>query len=308
MPRILARVPLTAVALVTVAATVISGCSSSGGAKSPSTSGATSSTGAARGSGPVSVLYAGSLVNLMEKQVGPGFQSATGYTVNGYSGGSSALATQITGKVHQGDVFISASPKVTDTLMGTANGNWVSWYGTFATSALVIGYNPKSSFAADLKSKPWYDVITEKGFRLGTTDPATDPKGKLAAEALTDTATSKNLPALKALAKDTSDVFPEETLVGRLQAGQLDAGFFYVSEATAAGISTVPLTGEDLKASYTISILKGAPNEAGAEAFVQYLLGASGQAILTQDGFTLVSPAKLTGSGVPTSLQSLFAS
>jgi molybdate/tungstate transport system substrate-binding protein len=94
---------------------------------------------------------------------------------------------------------------------------------------------------------------------------------------------------------------------GRLQAGQLDAGFFYASEAKAGNIATVPLTGVDLKASYTISVLKGALNEKGAEAFVSYLLSPAGQAILTQDGFTLVSPAKLSGTGVPASLHSLFA-
>ena len=39
--------------------------------------------------------------------------------------------------------------------------------------------------------------------------------------------------------------------------------------------------------------------------FTIYLLGSSGQAVLKQDGFTLVSPPKLTGTGVPSSLQSV---
>ena len=142
----------------------------------------------------MNVLYAGFLVTLMQKQVGPGFQTASGYTVTGFSAGSKDLATEIKGKVHQGDVFISASPTVNTTLEGAANGNWVSWYATFATSPLVIGYNANSKFAADLKSKPWYEVITEPGFKLGFTDPKTDPKGVLAAEALTDTAKKMNLP------------------------------------------------------------------------------------------------------------------
>ena len=144
----------------------------------------------ATGSGPVNVLYAGSLVNLMQKQVGPAFQQATGYSVTGFSAGSKDLAAEIKGKVHQGDVFISASPKVNATLEGAANGDWVSWYGTFATSALVIGYNPKSKFANDLKTMPWYKAITEPGLKLGFTDPATDPKGVLAVQAMTETAES----------------------------------------------------------------------------------------------------------------------
>ena len=243
----------------------------------------------------------------MQKQVGPAFQQATGYSVTGFSAGSKDLAAEIKGKVHQGDVFISASPKVNATLEGASNGDWVSWYGTFATSALVIGYNPKSKFASDLKTMPWYKAITEPGLKLGFTDPATDPKGVLAVQAMTETASKQNLPALKTLSANKSDIFPEETLVGRLQSGQLDAGFFYTAEATAASIPTVPLTGEPLKATYTITILNKAPHEAGAESFVSYLLGSDGQAVLKQDGFTLVSPPQVTGTGVPSGLQSVLS-
>jgi molybdate/tungstate transport system substrate-binding protein len=242
----------------------------------------------------------------MQKDAGSAFQSATGYSITGYSAGSKALATDIKGKVYQGDVFISASPKVNATLEGSKNGNWVSWYGAFATAPLVIGYNPSSKFANDLKTKPWWQVITEPGFRIGFTDPATDPKGELVAEALTATAKSQNLPALTAIENNKSDVFPEETLVGRLQSGQLDAGFFYTSESTPAKIATVPVTGQDLKATYTVTILAGATHEAGAEAFINWLLGPSGQAALTSAGFTVTTPAKVTGTGVPSSLSSVL--
>jgi molybdate transport system substrate-binding protein len=278
-----------------------SSSSSSSAATSPAASASASS--APTGSGAVNVLYAGSLVNLITKQVGPAFQTASGYSVSGKGAGSTALVTDIKGKIDKGDVFISASPKATATLMGSANGNWVSWYVSYASSNVVLGYNPKSKFANDIKTKPWYEAITESGLKLGFTDPATDPKGKLVAQGLSDTAKSKNLPALTAIENNKGDVFPEETLVARLQAGQLDAAFFYTAEAKPANIPTVPLTGEELKATYTISTLAGAPNEAGAEAFVAYLLGPSGQAFLKQDGFDLISPPKVTGSGVPATVQ-----
>jgi molybdate/tungstate transport system substrate-binding protein len=241
----------------------------------------------------------------MTKQIGPAFQKESGYSVTGESAGSTALVTDIKGKVYKGDVFVSASPTATKTLMGTANGNWVTYYVSFASSNVVLGYNPNSKFASQIKSEPWYKAITTPGLKLGFTDPATDPKGKLVAEALTDTAKSQNLPALTTIENDKSDVFPEETLVARLQSGQLDAAFFYTAEAVPAKIATVPLTGEtDLKATYTISTLKGAPNEAGAEAFVAYMLGSSTQAVLKEDGFDLISPPKVTGTGVPATVQS----
>jgi molybdate/tungstate transport system substrate-binding protein len=254
------------------------------------------------------VLYAGSLVNLITKQAGPAFQTASGYSVTGEGAGSTALVTDVKGKVYKGDVFISASPTATKTLMGTANGDWVTWYASFATSNVVLGYNPNSKFASVIKSEPWYKAITTPGLKLGFTDPATDPKGKLVAQALSGAAKSKNLPALTTIENDKGDVFPEETLVARLQAGQLDAAFFYTIEATPVNIPTVPLTGEDLKATYTISTIKGAPNESGAEAFSAYLLGPSGQAVLKQDGFNLITPPKVTGTGVPATVQSALSS
>jgi molybdate/tungstate transport system substrate-binding protein len=293
--------------LTAAACSSSSSSSSSSAASSPSASAsspAASASSAATGTGAVDVLYAGSLVNLITKQVGPAFSTASGYSVTGAGAGSTALVTDIKGKVYKGDVFISASPTATKTLIGPANGGWVSWYVSFASSKLVLGYNPKSKFASEIKSEPWYKAITTPGLKLGFTDPATDPKGKLVAEALSGTAKAKNLPALTTIENDKGDVFPEETLVARLQAGQLDAAFFYTIEATPVGIPTVPLAGEDLKATYTISTLKGAPNEPGADAFTAYLLGPSGQAVLKQDGFALITPPKVTGSGVPATVQS----
>ena len=296
-----ARFAVAGLAFIGLAA---AGCSSSSSTTSAATSPSRSASSAPTGSGAVNVLYAGSLVNLITKQVGPAFQTASGYSVTGVGAGSTALVTDIKGKVDKGDVFISASPKATATLMGPSNGNWVSWYVSYASSDVVLGYNPNSKFASQIKSEPWYKAITTPGLKLGFTDPATDPKGKLVAQALSDTAKSKNLPALTAIENDKGNVFPEETLVARLQAGQLDAAFFYTAEAIPAKIPTVPLTGEDLKATYTASTLAGAPNEAGAEAFIAYLLGPSGQAFLKQDGFDLITPPKVTGSGVPATVQS----
>ena len=310
----LLRTKWTTVAVA--AAFLAAGCTSSSTASSPTSlslgSGASagSTTSLPHGSGPVNVLYAGSLVDLMEKQIGPGFKAATGYTFDGFSAGSTALASQIKGKVRQGDVFVSASPSVNDSLEGAANGNWVSWYATFANSPLVLGYNPSSKFATDIKTKPWYQALADPGILVGRTDPATDPKGKLTVTALDAAATQYQQPALNRIATASSGVYPEETLVGRLQAGQLDAGFFYSSEAQAASIPTVPVTvpGQNLQATYTVTVLANAPDESGAEAFVAYLLGPAGQAALQKDGFTLVQPPKVTGQGVPSGLSSVFSS
>ena len=254
---------------------------------------------AASAAGKVNVLYAGSLVNLMEHGVGPAFDKASGDTFQGFAGGSSGLANQIKGKLRQGDVFISASPKVNDGLMGAANGDWVRWYVTFAQSPLVIGYDASSKFAADFKSKPWYQVLMEPGIKIGRTDPKLDPKGALTVTLMKAAEAFYNSPGLSEKIIGTPDnpaqVLPEETLVGRLQSGQLDVGFFYSTETADAKIPALTLPAEIApKAVYTATILHNAPNAAGADAFLVFFLGADGQRIMTEHG---LAAQKLTLSG-----------
>jgi len=79
---------------------------------------------AASAEGTVNVLYAGSLVNLMERGVGPAFSKAIGDQFRGYAGGSNKVANEIKGELRGGDIFISANPKVDEQLMGAANGDW----------------------------------------------------------------------------------------------------------------------------------------------------------------------------------------
>jgi molybdate/tungstate transport system substrate-binding protein len=245
------------------------------------------------------------LLDLMEQHLGPAFHKATGYTVSGISAGSSALATEISGKTVVGDVFISASPAVNASLEGASNGNWVSSYKEFGFSPLVLGYYAKSKFAQDLQTQPWYNVVDLPGFLLGRTDPATDPKGVLAVDALEGTALTHDIPALNALATSKTNIFEETALVGQLQAGQLDAGFFYGVEAAAAHLKTVPLKGTALSGQYTVAILNRAPHQAAAKAFVTFLLSKSGRSILSKYGVTplvppLVTKASSTGSTTTT--------
>ena len=256
--------------------------------------------------GPVQVLYAGSLVRLMERRVGPAFNKATGITFSGYGGGSTQLANEIKGRVRTGDVFISASPQVDDMLKGPANGAWVSWVADFATAPLVVGFEPSSRFAAALNTASWERVVTRSGFLVGRTDPVLDPKGRLTVEAIQQAAQGTHDPALLALEERHDTVFPEETLLGRLEAGQLDAGFFYANEAKEAGLATAALTPVSLSATYTLTVLEHAPHRAAAVSFVSYLLGPLGRRLLAADGLHIATPPHVTGTGVPMTLDSVL--
>jgi molybdate/tungstate transport system substrate-binding protein len=260
-------------------------------------------------SGTVSTLFAGSLLNYMEHDFGPSFAKATGYGYRGFGGGSTELAAQIKGDVRQGDVFISAASAADNLLEGSAGGDWVSWYTTFASSPLVLAYDPSSSFGKQLaQGRPWYQVITEPGILLGRTDPKLDPKGILTVEAVEAAARKLRRPALTR-ALGSFPVYPETALVGRLQAGQLDAGFFYAVEASSAHLATVPLAPVYKYANYTVTILNRAANPAGAAALVRYLLNAQRKFTLKQNGLVTLKP-QFSGrrSAVPTSLRKLVGS
>jgi len=291
------RIPPVPVALGVLGALVLTGCGATASSHSPASSASPASASSASGgpapAGTVRVLYAGSLVNLM-KDVGPAFDQADGGSLQGESAGSDALVNEIKGKVKQADVFISASTSANSGLMGGKNGDWESWYASFASAPLVIAYNPKSKFANDLKTKPWAEVVKEPGFTLGSTDPKLDPKGKLAAKAL----------RIEKISTDKIKVFPEEQLLARLASGNLDAGFFYSSEAKDDKLPTVSLGGIHLAATYTVSVLNRAPNASGGQAFVKYLLSAPGKALVTRHGLTLQSVTVAgTTSAIPGDLR-----
>ncbi len=305
--------------------------------------GTTTTSGTPTAKGNVSVLYAGSLVNLMEKKVSPAFTQATGYPFQGEGKGSSALANEITGHLRIPDIFISASAAVDKSLMGLANGNYVSWYATFTRTAMVIGYSPQSKFAADLQAaangtKTWYSVLQEPGIRIGRTDPALDPKGISTIILLELAEKYYHQPGLttKILGSNdnTSQIFPEEELTARLGSGQLDAGFFYLNEVKDQNLPYISLPNQinlsdpglnstyaqasytDLKThkksvgaaiAYTITIPSTSKNPAGAIAFANFLLSSQGQAILMGDGLLQTTPVLFGDSTkVPVQLQQYF--
>ena len=290
-------------ALAALTPLALSACGSSSAPPSTASS-------AAKGSGSLTLLYAGSLVGAIENVIGPAFKSTTGYTLNGTPGGSIGLANEIKSKLVRSDVFISAVPSVNSSLEGSSNGDFVSWYSPLATAPLVIGYNPSSKFAAALKTEPWYKVLAEPGFKLGRTDPVIDPKGALTLKLVQQEAAalnqSKLVSEILGTPENPAQVFPEETLVARLLTGQLDAGFFFSNEAALAKIPTIK-TGLSLGANFTVTILNGAPHRAAAEAFVKFLYSKRGQSLMKGVGLKTEAPSVVgNASDVPKGLSSVL--
>lgn len=287
----------------------------------------------------MSVMYAASLTSLFEKKVGPAFDAASGFTYEGEGKGSLAIANLIKDKIRTPDIFVSADPAANSTLQGAANGSYVSWWVAFARTEMVIGWSPKSKFAADFEAaktgtKRWESVLESPGLKLGRTDPELDPKGyrALFLFQLDEQRTGESGEARRVLGApgSTSQVFPEEQLVARLQAGDLDAGIFYTIEAVEAGLpymtlpAAINLGDASLVSSYSSvsytnkagKVFKGGPilytvtipstvkNTQGAESFVEYLLSSGGQSHLAQEGLGS-TPAVVAGdpAGVPQPLK-----
>jgi molybdate/tungstate transport system substrate-binding protein len=193
----------------------------------------------------------------MERSVGPAFKQQTGDEFRGHAGGSQELAKKVKEGALQGDVFISADPKVNALLSGQTNAD--QWYVTFAESPLVLGISPSGRFASDAKGKPWDEILMQPGVKIGRTDPAKDPKGALTVEFWK----KADKPELAKLVLDHSSVLPEETLVQKIQAGELDVGFFYSVETTEAGLTAIEFPSAITRRRTSIVILRGLFNSGG---------------------------------------------
>jgi molybdate/tungstate transport system substrate-binding protein len=263
-------------------------------------------SGRAAGHGAVAALIAGSLLSYMERDVGAAFARTSGYAFDGFGGGSRELASQIRGGVRRGDLFVSAAASADHALEGRRNGGWVSWYTKFAASPLMLAYNPTSRLGRELsRGRPWYRAIAEPGALVGRTDPKLDPKGLLTVEAIENASRRLNDAALSR-ALSSFAVYPETALVGRMQSGQLDAGFLYAVEACSAKLRAVALAPAYKYAEYTLTILNRAPDPSGAAALARYVLDAQRRHTFAGCGLT---PTRATFSGdaasVPASLRRL---
>ncbi|MDQ2993024.1 MAG: extracellular solute-binding protein [Candidatus Eremiobacteraeota bacterium] len=228
----------------------------------------------------VSVLYAGSLVTPMENAIKPALL-ARGITFDGEPGGSKKLANFIRDGIRTPDVFISVDSTLVKNL-----GARVARATTFANTTLGVAWSDKSRFAAELgatdSARVRY-ILSLPGIRIGRTDPQLDPKGQYTVEAM-------NLIGGDALLGDEENpaqVFPEEDLLARIDTGEIDAGFFYKTEAVARGLHFVALPGKAAmsdRIGYTLAVLRNAPHPAAADAFERFILTGRGRTLLIKAG------------------------
>jgi molybdate/tungstate transport system substrate-binding protein len=293
-----------------------------------------------RASGTVSVAYAGSLELVMQRDLGPAFSRHTGYQYEGRGAGALGLAQEIRAGEITPNVFISVGQGPVSLL----EPKYTSWAVEFGSSPLVLAYYPKGPHGPELSKiasgklplTDLFQLMANPGFRLGRTDPATDPQGQ--DFAMMFQLAERDLGVPKAtvaadLAGGSAQIYPETALEAQLQAGQLDAASAFRSQAEQLHLPYVPLPaaldfGDPAEAAaYARASLKlpagavvhgfplvleattvGDQDHAAAVAFIHYLLSPPGREILARDGYSSVPP-KILGdaSAAPDQLRHLAA-
>jgi molybdate transport system substrate-binding protein len=241
----------------------------------------TANQAAAGGARDLTIYAAASLKGVLD-EAKRGYEVANpGMTLTISTASSAALETEI----EQGapaDAFLSADMANPQKLVdrGFASGPVVR----FARNELTI-IVPKENAAniaspADL-ARDDVDVIA-----AGDDVPIT----KYANELVTNLAKEAGYPADFAARYAANIVSREEDVkgvVGKIELGQGDAGIVYVTDAAAApDVVTIPVPAEaNVPATYGGVVVQASQHPADATAFLQWLAGPSGQAILADLGF-----------------------
>lgn len=290
---------------------------------------------------PVSVAYAGSLVTLMERSVGPAFD-ATGYAFQGEAKGSTALANVIKSGLRTPDVFISADKAAVDSLRGASGNDSAKWYATFAATRMQIAYSDKSKFADDFRAAAAGklaipDLLARPGIAIARTDPAQDPKGYRVLLVMNLAEKFYKKPGLASAVlgdqENAKQVLPEESALTRLESGEIDALWAYSLESVSRHLPVVELPTQinlgdpshaNEYASASVSVngksYRGAPivfaltiptnakDAAAGAAFVAFFLGPKGTALQSAAGLTKLTPV-VTGDrdAIPETLRATFS-
>ena len=86
--------------------------------------------------------------------------------------------------------------------------------------------------------------------------------------------------------RPASDEPSVKAVVTKVALGEADAGIVYATDARGADVHGIPLpAGHDVRASYPVAALDGGSAPAEGAAFVDFLLGPEGRAVLASFGF-----------------------
>lgn len=263
----------TAVAIAVLTTLAVSGCSSSSSSTSTTSAAAGGSASAGSSSavsGTVTVLAAASLTEAFTT-IGKMFEAAhSGVTVKLSFGASSTLAQQINNGA-PADVFASAATK---NMMQVTDKGGASNPKNFVQNEMEIAVPPNNpanvATVADLAKPEVKVALCQIEVPCGATAEKVFMNAKVVVKPVTREADVK-------------------ATLTKVELKEVDAGVVYVTDVKAAGTKVKGVViPADINASteYPIAALTKAPNPAGAQAFVDYVLSAPAQQVLTAAGFS----------------------
>ncbi|MGH7738116.1 MAG: substrate-binding domain-containing protein [Candidatus Tyrphobacter sp.] len=248
-------------------------------------------TGGASPPQSVSVVYAGSLVTVMEGPVAQAL-SHRGILFEGEGRGSRELANLVLAGLRTPDVVIVVDPAILATLQhaGLVAQSW-----PLGSAALGVAWAPASRDAALFDraergratiARVLQTLAATGSARIARTDPRLDPKGRYTIDALRVLLGPASERVLLGADENPAQIFPEQDLLVRLESGEVDFGFIYSTEKRN-DLEFVPLPGRasmSHEIRYVIATMKDAPHPRAARAFVDFLLHGQGRTLLLRAG------------------------
>jgi molybdate/tungstate transport system substrate-binding protein len=319
------RLFITPAALMTAVVLVVGACAPAT-PTSPAEEQGTVPTASAVGEpsfkGKLIILHAGSLT-VPVRELAKAFQAKhPKVAFETEAAGSRTTARKVSELGREADLVMSADYTVIDNLLIPA---FADWNIRFARNTMVIAYTDRSQYAGEINSDNWYDVLTREGVVYGHSEPDVDPCGyrtllvwQLAEKHYEESGLYEKLDEHC----PPENVRPKETdLIALLQTGDMDYAFEYRSIAVQHGLNFVELPAEidlsmvkhadfysqaevELSGSepgetltmqgkpivYGVTVPKVAPSPDLAVAFVRFLLGPEGQAIIGEQGQPPIVP------------------
>jgi molybdate transport system substrate-binding protein len=230
------------------------------------------------------VLAASSLKEVFPK-VADAFSAANGgVDVTFEFAGSDELATQLE-EGARADVYAAASPKYPDKL--AAEGK-VAAPVPFATNTLVLATPAGSTKVAGL------DSLSTSGIKL-VVGAVGVPVGDYTRTVLSALDATRGAGWSAAVLKNVvSEEQSVKSIVAKLESGDADAGFVYVTDTKAAGgkLAAIAIpTAAKPTATYPIAVVASSSAKDLAQKWVDFVLSPDGQALLRTAGFG-AAPAK----------------
>ncbi len=256
--------------------------------------------------------------------------------------GSLLAARKIREYKRRGDIVISADKRVIDNLLIP---EFTEWQIAFLSNEIVLAYSEKSRRGAEVRANTWPGILLDPAVQVARVDENLGPLGyqTLLVWKLADTYYKEQLlgsSLFESLSRRVTPRFirPDAAELLPTLGTEADYLFVYRSMArdhnlkhillppevnlsspdhsdrystvsvTISASSDRPLTIQGEPILFSLTIVREAPNEAGAVAFVETLLSAAGRAVFERHGFSVLSPPMCLGSrdSVPPSIRDIL--